>query len=52
MKVEVGPDAPTVGRAVRDRLDRGERSAAFVGDAEADAATLEEFVGDVIRDES
>jgi hypothetical protein len=52
MKPFVGSDAGVIGRIVREQLDRGERAAAFVGDPDADSDALEEFVRDVIRDES
>ena len=49
--VVVGTGADAVGRAVRELLDRGEATGAFVGDPDADAEALEEFRRDVIRDE-
>jgi hypothetical protein len=51
VNVVVGADAVTVGRTVRDRLDRGEHTVAFVGDPDADREPLDQFVRDVVRDE-
>ena len=51
VEVVVGTEADAVGRAVRELLDRGEATGAFVGDPDADAEALEEFRHDVIRDE-
>ena len=45
----VDSDAGVIGRALRERLDRDERAAAFVGDFDADREALDEFVRDVVR---
>ena len=51
MSTVVGSNADAVGRALRERLDRGEaRVAGFVGDPDADRAPLEEFLRDVVGD--
>jgi hypothetical protein len=52
VNVIVGTEADAVGRTVRERLDRGDPVIAFVGDADADADALEEYVRDVIRVET
>ena len=51
-RIIVGPSAEITGRQVRRILDDGGRVAGFVGDFEADHDALDEFVRDVVRDES
>jgi hypothetical protein len=45
----VGSDAETIGREARRLVDDGTRVAVFVGDPEADADAIDEFVADVVR---
>jgi hypothetical protein len=47
VEVIIDADATRAGKAVRVRLDAGERIAGFVGDA--DDPALDEFVADVVR---
>jgi hypothetical protein len=51
-RIIVAPSPEITGRQVRGILDDGGRVAGFVGDLEADHDALDEFVRDVVRDES
>ena len=52
MRVVVDADADAVGRMLREQLESGARVAGFVGEVESDRDALDEFVRDVVRDES